>query len=64
MEILKPKPNWNGETSWEKLYDELVFSCCDCGLAHTFKFKVIKGKCYWRAKRNKKITKLMRAKKK
>lgn len=55
-----PRPNWLGWIKWQKLHTEEVLTCCDCGLAHTFQFKLVKGKIYWRAKRNKEQTKLNR----
>ena len=57
---IHPRTNWLGLTKWRKLYDEMVFSCCDCGLAHTYFFRNIKGTIMWRCKRNKQITKLNR----
>ncbi len=60
--IITPKPNWVGLTPWEPLYSKLDIICCDCGLAHEFWFRSIKGKIMWRAKRNKKLTKIMHSK--
>lgn len=51
-----PKPNWLGLTPWIELKTPLIIQCCDCGLVHDMPFKVEKGKIYWRAKRNKKLT--------
>jgi len=59
---IKPKPNWNGWTKLYKLCNPLIFTCCDCGLAHQFEFKSKKGVLYWKAKRHKEQTKLARSK--
>jgi len=58
----RPIPNWQGLTPWFKLKTPLTTICCDCGLAHDFRFKVVKGSVYWRAKRNKLVTKLYKHK--
>ena len=57
LKTYTPRPNWLGWTKWIVLQEEEVFSCCDCGLAHTVKLKSEKGKVYWKAKRNKVQTK-------
>ena len=67
MKSKHPKPNWLGLTPWKKLYDKMTFSCCDCGLAHDFLFRIIPDKkgigvIKWRCKKNKQITKENRAK--
>ena len=62
MKILTPKPNWNGWINWQILHKSEILSCCDCGLAHEFKFKSVKGKLMWRAKRHKETTKNNRKK--
>ena len=62
MKNYTPRPNWNGWTKWMRLHTEETISCCDCGLAHLFKFKTEKGKLYFRAKKNKEITKENREK--
>jgi len=59
---MKPKPNWLGWIKWRPLKAEFSITCCDCGLAHKFQFKVVKGAVYWRAKRDKEATKLARPK--
>ncbi len=58
--IIYPLVNWVGLTPWEPLYNKLLWSCCDCGLAHEFWFRNIKGKIMWRAKRHKALTKANR----
>lgn len=62
MKDYKPRPNWNGQKKWMKLHDKEIISCCDCGLAHEFSFKTYKGNVWWRAKREKKVTKKNREK--
>ena len=61
--VTKPIPNWLGWIKWRKLYTPHVITCCDCGLAHRFEYKVEKNTIYWRAKRDKEATKLARIKK-
>lgn len=60
--VYHPKPNWLGWIKWQTLYKEMTITCCDCGLAHKFQFRVYKNKPQWRAKRNKEITKQAREK--
>lgn len=57
-----PRPNWLGWSKWLRLHAEEIITCCNCGLAHTFQFKVFNGRIKWRAKRNKEQTKLAREK--
>mgnify|MGYP007070555102 CR=1 FL=1 len=60
--IKRPKPNWNGWIPWAKLHSPEIIVCCDCGLAHEFRFKNINGSLNWTCKRHKKETKEARRK--
>jgi len=46
--------------NWKK--QDLVFACCDCGLTHILRFKVIKDKIRIRVWVDKKITQQLRKK--
>jgi hypothetical protein len=51
------------EGRWYKLYSPHRIGCCDCGLVHTLKFKNVKGKILFMAKREPLLTRSARKQK-
>lgn len=48
------------EINWKK--QDFVFACCDCGLTHILRFKIIKNKIRIRVWVDKKTTQQLRKK--
>lgn len=49
---------------WEEVTDGVSIACCECGLCHDFKFKVVKGKVFMVAHLNKRETGQVRRRRK
>jgi hypothetical protein len=48
------------ETEWQRTR---AVMCCDCGLVHTYKLRISKGKIFGRAWRNRRATAAARRRK-
>ena len=56
-------PAENGQPNEVPLGEDYFLACCDCGLAHLFKFQIEKGKLYLIAYRDDHLTKELRKRK-
>ncbi len=56
MSTTYPKvyPNKDGWSDWLETSKINQLSCCDCGLVHNYKFRIIKGKVEYKVSRNNK----------
>lgn len=55
---MKFKTRQEGE--WFQIHEDQRICCCDCGLAHNIKFKIVKGKLFISATRNNRSTAMLR----
>ncbi len=55
---------YDGEWLEVANHNEHRVQCCDCGLVHSIKYRVIKGRIHFRTKLNMRATAAVRRKKK